>query len=106
MKEEQGEEIFEKVQSIEGDVKKLGLGISPEDRKLLTENVSIVIHAAASVRFDDPLYEAIIINTRGTRELVHLVKEMKNIQVVQDFQVQFLLQYGNFNLNYLISTRS
>lgn len=45
----------------------------------MVDNVSIVYHAAASVRFDDPLSDAIIMNTRGTREVVLLAKEMKNI---------------------------
>lgn len=59
----------------------MGLGLSASDRKLLTDKVSVVYHTAASVRFDDPLHEAIKINVRGTREVVNLTKEMKNISV-------------------------
>lgn len=59
----------------------MGLGLSASDRKLLTDKVSVVYHTAASVRFDDPLQEAIKINVRGTREVVNLTKEMKNISV-------------------------
>ncbi|XP_065217916.1 putative fatty acyl-CoA reductase CG5065 [Planococcus citri] len=82
LKKSHPSEIFNKVIPITGDIKKLGLGISPEDRKTLIDNVSVIFHAAASVRFDDPIHEAIIINTRGTREVVALAKEIKNIAVL------------------------
>lgn len=62
---------FEKVVPIEGDASKLALGISPTDRELL-KNVSIIVHASASVRFDDPLSEAIFTNLRSTREIIDL----------------------------------
>ncbi|KAH8248505.1 hypothetical protein KR026_007757 [Drosophila bipectinata] len=60
-----------KLVAIAGDVEQLGLGISPEDLERL-KNVTIVYHSAASVRFDDHLRSAILMNTRGTHELVKL----------------------------------
>lgn len=81
MRKSHTDEIFKKVVPVTGDIKKLGLGMSPEDRKIVVEKVSVIFHAAASVRFDDPIQEAIIINTRSTREVVALAKEMKNIAV-------------------------
>jgi fatty acyl-CoA reductase len=45
----------EKVIPIEGDMLEPNLGISDKDRKLLIENVNIVFHSAATVRFDEPL---------------------------------------------------
>lgn len=59
----------------------LNLGLSEEDRALLIEKTNIIFHVAASVRFDDPLEKAIIINTRGAREVCKLALEMKNIDV-------------------------
>jgi Putative dehydrogenase domain of multifunctional non-ribosomal peptide synthetases and related enzymes len=59
----------------------LGLGLSEADRRMLEENVSIVFHCAASVRFDDPLKYAIINNTRATREVMMLSRRMKNLKV-------------------------
>lgn len=81
IKKEQPGQIEKKLHPIEGDIRELGLGISDEDRNLLIDSVSVIFHAAASVRFDDPVNEAIIINTRGTREVVRLVKDLKNIAV-------------------------
>lgn len=40
---------------ISGDCSLQDLGISESDRKLLAENVSIVYHCAATVRFDETL---------------------------------------------------
>lgn len=39
--------------------------------------MDVVFHGAASVRFDDSLTDAIIMNTRGTREVVNLALAMK-----------------------------
>lgn len=44
-------------------------------------NVSVVFHAAATVRFDEPLRNAVLLNTRGTRELLALAKDMTNLKV-------------------------
>ncbi|XP_019872635.1 putative fatty acyl-CoA reductase CG5065 [Aethina tumida] len=69
-----------KIKPIDGDVSKLNLGISEADTNTLIENVSVIFHAAASVRFDDPLQDAILLNTRGTREIVLLAKKMKKLR--------------------------
>ena len=45
----------EKVQAIAGDMLVDGLGIGEEDRLLLQDNVNIVIHSAATVKFDEHL---------------------------------------------------
>jgi len=57
------------------------LGINDEDYDMLVRNVSIVFHVAATVRFDEPIRDAIIKNVRGTREVVRLSEQMKNLIV-------------------------
>lgn len=51
------------------------LGLSANNLMLLID-VNIVFHCAASVRFDDPLKEAILMNTKGTFELLELALNM------------------------------
>lgn len=63
--------------------------MSPADRDVLIEEVSFVYHIAASVRFDDPLKDAIIMNTRGTREVALLAKEMKRLEVLLHFSTTY-----------------
>lgn len=64
--------------AIQGDVQAVGLGISLSDLPRF-ENVSIVIHASASVRFDDPLKEAILTNVRSTYEVIQLSLKLKKL---------------------------
>lgn len=64
-----------------GDMTELKLGLSDQDYNFLIENVSVVFHVAASVRFDEPIRDATIMNVRGTREIVYLAKKMKNLRV-------------------------
>ncbi|XP_069691249.1 fatty acyl-CoA reductase 1-like [Periplaneta americana] len=75
-------ENLEKIIPITGDCMELGLGLSDHDRQMLEENVSVVFHSAASVRFDDTLKNATLLNTRGARELMLLVRNMKNLKVL------------------------
>jgi fatty acyl-CoA reductase len=72
---------LKKIVALPGDCAELGLGLSASDRQLLEERVSIVFHTAASVRFDDSLKSAVLMNTRGTREIMMIVRNMKNLKV-------------------------
>ena len=56
-----------------------GLAMSEEDREILRREVNIVFHSAATVRFDDLLTRSVSLNVRGTKELMDLAKEMKNL---------------------------
>lgn len=60
------------------------LGLSDEDRQTLIKNIHIIYHGAASVRFDDSLSQALIMNTRGTREVCLLAQQMKELKVSVD----------------------
>ncbi|KAJ8916668.1 hypothetical protein NQ315_000313 [Exocentrus adspersus] len=82
-------ENLEKVVPVVGDVSELHLGISAEDRAVLVEKVNVVYHIAASVRFDDPVRVAIIMNIRGTREVVLLAKQMKRLEVLVHFSTTY-----------------
>lgn len=78
---EKKEKQLEKIIPIAGDVGEIGLAISDADRQLVA-NVSIFFHVAASVRFDDPLKEAILMNTRGTREVMRFADTLKKLKVI------------------------
>lgn len=71
---------------------KIRLGLSDDDYNMLAENVSIVFHVAATVRFDEPIQDAIIHNVRGTREVVQLAGQMKNLSVSNTFINEKLYQ--------------
>ncbi|PSN39596.1 putative fatty acyl-CoA reductase [Blattella germanica] len=75
-------ENLKKIIPIEGDCMSLRLGLSDADYQILEDNVNIVFHIAASVRFDDPIGKATILNVRGTREIMLLAKKIKNLKVM------------------------
>ncbi|XP_076277547.1 putative fatty acyl-CoA reductase CG5065 [Lasioglossum baleicum] len=82
VKQQRGlEELRKAVTVVNGDVSMLGLGLSEEDKKMLCENVNIVYHLAATVRFDELLKRAVILNTRGTKQMLDLAKEMKHLKL-------------------------
>lgn len=66
-----------KIKAIEGNVTSSDMGISKSDRELLENTVSIVFHAAASIRFDSQLSEHLQTNVLGTKYLLNLCKSMK-----------------------------
>ncbi|XP_070495680.1 putative fatty acyl-CoA reductase CG5065 [Chironomus tepperi] len=70
-----------KLVAVGGDVSELGLGLSEFDKTLM-KDVTIVYHSAASVRFDDSIKFAVLMNTRGTRELMEFATTLKNIKCV------------------------
>lgn len=80
--------VFDKLVPVRGDVETLGIGLTPESLKLL-ENVSIIFHSAASVRFDDILQYAIILNTRGTREVAEFALKLKQLAVFVHISTTF-----------------
>ncbi|XP_017464167.1 PREDICTED: fatty acyl-CoA reductase 2-like, partial [Rhagoletis zephyria] len=63
-----------------GDCLLANLGISPADRQTLIDGTQIVIHSAATVRFNEPLYNALAINVRATMDLITLAKNMSKLE--------------------------
>lgn len=51
----ENESLLQKIIPVSGDVTMPGLGISPSDERKLEQQVSIVFHVAATIRFDEPL---------------------------------------------------
>lgn len=71
-------EVLKKMVAVEGDVGIIGLGFSRETLEQL-KGVSVIFHSAASVRFDDILQSAIILNTRGTHEVIKFAQTLNNL---------------------------
>jgi fatty acyl-CoA reductase len=75
------EYMINKIIIITGDVALEGLGIAEEQRRLVINNVSLMYHFAATIRFDEKLKKAVELNTRGTREMIRLAKECKKLDM-------------------------
>lgn len=72
---------FKKIKVIKGDVTLDNLGLDASDEDELKENVNLVFHCAANVRFDLKLREAVNFNLNGTLSVLRLAEKMKNLQV-------------------------
>lgn len=70
-----------KIRTIKGDVSQENLGMSEADQTLLAENVSVVFHCAANVRFDQQLKDAVNLNTLGTNRVLTLAGQMAHLKV-------------------------
>lgn len=76
---ERNADSMNKLVAINGDMTVKGLGLRPIDKQTLLDSVNIVFHCAASVRFDESLHTATILNTRGTQEIIDLAKRMQHL---------------------------
>ncbi|XP_068900165.1 putative fatty acyl-CoA reductase CG5065 isoform X2 [Tenebrio molitor] len=81
LKQRHGKCIFEKVEPIQGDISVPNLGISDADRRKLTTQTEIIYHSAATVQFDDPFKRTVLLNVRGTREMLALARDCKKLMV-------------------------
>lgn len=74
-------EYMERVRVVDGNMRDLDLGLSNEDQVDLRENVEIILHAAADVRFDNTLKELSLVNLRGTREILKLAERCNKLEM-------------------------
>ncbi|KAJ8982210.1 hypothetical protein NQ317_013512 [Molorchus minor] len=78
-----------KVVGIAGDCSLPGLGLSEQDRNVLIQEVNVVFHVAATVRFDEKLQMAVAINVRATQDILRLANQMKHLKAVMHVSTAF-----------------
>ncbi len=71
----------EKIDCVYGDLQEADLGLSDADKALLCDQVQLIIHSAATVRFDEPLRLALQMNVEASVKMLQLTKGMKNLLV-------------------------
>ncbi|MEB3236999.1 MAG: SDR family oxidoreductase [Candidatus Sericytochromatia bacterium] len=69
-----------KVRVVSGDPTLPGLGMEPELRETLGQDLTHVLHVAASVRFDLPLSDAALQNTHATLAMQDWAREMPRLR--------------------------
>nr|CAD2137148.1 unnamed protein product [Meloidogyne enterolobii] len=79
-----------------GDLMQEDLGLSCEDQETLANEVSIVFHCAATVKFDEALRASIQMNVIGTQRLTALCRRMKQLRAF----VHTSTAYANCNKEY------
>ncbi|XP_075232533.1 fatty acyl-CoA reductase wat-like [Lycorma delicatula] len=81
--------VAEKVSFINGDCSKPMLGLSTADQKEIIENVTIIIHSAATVNLDEKIKKSVSINVIATRDLLILSKKMKHLKAFVHISTAF-----------------
>ncbi|XP_003221440.1 fatty acyl-CoA reductase 1 isoform X1 [Anolis carolinensis] len=89
--------FHEKIKPISAELTHPNLAINPEDTAELLSEVNIVFHCAATVRFDEPLKHALLLNVRGTQQLLALARQMKNLETF----IHVSTAYANCNQRYI-----
>uniref|UniRef100_T1JN37 Fatty acyl-CoA reductase n=1 Tax=Strigamia maritima TaxID=126957 RepID=T1JN37_STRMM len=68
-----------KLVPISGDICEPDLGLNPTDVKILVDNVTVVFHLAASIKFNEPLVTAVRSNLLPIRYLLELCHKMMSL---------------------------
>ena len=81
--------LLDKVEAINGDITEENLGIDDVSRQKLIDDVHIVFHSAATVRFDEELKKSVAMNIEAVASIIELAKEMKRLESVIDVSTAF-----------------
>jgi alcohol-forming fatty acyl-CoA reductase len=80
---------LDKVIFVSGDITVDRLQLSDQDELRLIDDVNVVFHCAANIRFNDPIKDAVNINVTGTLRVLKLAQKMKNLIVFSYMSTAF-----------------
>nr|CAD7446965.1 unnamed protein product [Timema bartmani] len=86
-------DFHQKLVMVPGDCSLPKIGLSPSDYEMLTQQVNIIFHLAATVKFDEKINIAIPMNIRGTKEIIDLGRACVNLKSL----VYLSTAYSNCN---------
>ncbi|XP_077995112.1 fatty acyl-CoA reductase 1-like [Glandiceps talaboti] len=88
---------LERLVAVKSDMLEPGLGLSDEDREMLQQEVGVVFHVAATIKFDEQLKLSYQMNVTGLIQLLELCKDMKKLQAF----VHTSTAYCNSDVQYI-----
>lgn len=74
--------LLEKIYAVAGDISQDGLGINPEERAALEDQVEVVISSAAVVSFDAALDQALELNALGAKRVTEFARGCKGAVLI------------------------
>ncbi|XP_072290870.1 fatty acyl-CoA reductase 1 isoform X2 [Eucyclogobius newberryi] len=78
---EEQPDFAQKIVPVNSDLTQPELGLSQEDQKTLAENIHILFHCAATIRFNEPLKDAMQLNVLATQKMLALAHKMKQLEI-------------------------
>ncbi|XP_015175385.1 PREDICTED: putative fatty acyl-CoA reductase CG5065 [Polistes dominula] len=82
-------EVLKKLIPLSGDISLNNLGLNDEQRELLIKETQIVFHVAAMVKLDATLKQAVDFNLIGTKRMLDLCRDMKNLEIFLHLSTAF-----------------
>ncbi|XP_047451727.1 fatty acyl-CoA reductase 1 isoform X1 [Mugil cephalus] len=79
--QEEKPDFAEKIIAVSSDLTQPELNLSKEDQSVLAENINIIFHCAATIRFNEPLKDAVQLNVLATQKMLALAHKMKHLEV-------------------------
>uniref|UniRef100_A0A8D2JJ18 Fatty acyl-CoA reductase n=1 Tax=Varanus komodoensis TaxID=61221 RepID=A0A8D2JJ18_VARKO len=89
--------FHEKIKPISAEFIQPNLAITAEDTDELLSEVNIIFHCAATIRFNEPLKHALLLNVKGTQQLLLLAHRMQKLEAF----VHVSTAYANCNRKYI-----
>ncbi|XP_021431203.2 fatty acyl-CoA reductase 1 isoform X2 [Oncorhynchus mykiss] len=74
-------DFAEKIVAVNSDLTLPELDLSKVDQETLADCINIVFHCAATIRFNEPLKDAMLLNVLATQKMVALAHKMKHLEV-------------------------
>ncbi|CAL9697038.1 unnamed protein product [Knipowitschia caucasica] len=74
-------DFAQKIVPVESDLTQPEMGLSQDDQRTLAENIHIVFHCAATIRFNEPLKDAMQLNVLATQKMLALGRKMKQLEI-------------------------
>lgn len=90
---EDANKIFSKIVCISGDVTENNLGIQRENISKLLDEITVVFHSAATVKFNESLETAITLNTIGTQRVLLFCQKMNKLKVINFMKTVHIYVY-------------
>lgn len=82
-------ETFKKLVPVFGDITSKRLGLSEEQYQQVVSNTNVVFHMAASLKLEATLKPNVEMNLTGTKYVMNMCKEMKNLDAVIHLSTAF-----------------
>jgi len=82
-------QLFDKIEAVPGDITEENFGIDEESMKNLIDNVQIIFHSAATVRFDEDLTKSVSMNIGAVATVLALAKKMTKLVSIIDVSTAY-----------------
>ncbi|XP_034541660.1 fatty acyl-CoA reductase 1 isoform X2 [Notolabrus celidotus] len=79
--QEEQPDFAKKIIAMSSDLILPELDLSKEDQSILAENINVVFHCAATIRFNEALKDAVQLNVLATQKMLALAHRMKHLEV-------------------------